>query len=57
MAEFYRTSAYCWPPSVVAGEPVTLHASSPDGPVDVEVVRDGAVAEVAWRRADVPAPP
>ena len=40
--------AYCWPPSVLAGEPVELHASGEGSNVDVEVVRDSGVATVVW---------
>ena len=40
--------AYCWPQSVLAGEPVELHASGEGSNVDVEVVRDSGVATVVW---------
>jgi len=43
---------YCWPQSVVAGEPVVLHASA-GASIDVEVVRDGAEPEVVHRERDV----
>jgi hypothetical protein len=46
-------AAYCWPQSVLAGESVALHASAPDGRVDVEVVRDGAQPGVVWRSTPV----
>jgi hypothetical protein len=37
--------AYCWPPSVAAGEVVALHVSTDRGHVDVEVAREGATRE------------
>jgi hypothetical protein len=42
--------AYCLPESVRGGDTVGLHLSAPT-PVAVEVVRDGAVATVVWRRS------
>ena len=47
--------AYCWPLSVVPGEPVGLRVSTDAGPVRVEVTRDGASQEAAWQRDDVTA--
>ncbi len=45
-----RLLAYCMPQSVVAGEPVRLHASATDpGPVDVTVTRVGAARTIANR--------
>ena len=42
---FERVTGYCWPQSVVGGEQVGLHLSSPGGrPVSIEVAR------VGWRR-------
>ena len=41
--------AYCWPQSVVPGEPVALHLSTYAPTVQVEVARDGAEREVVWR--------
>jgi hypothetical protein len=38
---------YCWPQSVLPGEPVGLHVSS-SGPFGVEVAREGAPREVVW---------
>jgi hypothetical protein len=51
--------AYCWPQSVVAGEPVSLHLSAPGGAAEtaVEVVRDGAEPETVWRAGSVPVDP
>src|SRR5262245_1821054 len=46
-------AAYCWPQSVLPGDSVALHASAPDGHVDVEVVRDGAEPAVVWRATGV----
>jgi hypothetical protein len=40
---------YCTPLSVLPGEDVVLHATGSGGPVDVEVVRDGARPEAVWR--------
>jgi N,N-dimethylformamidase beta subunit-like, C-terminal len=40
--------AYCWPMSVAAGEPVTLHASADTPAVAVSVVRDGAEPVEVW---------
>jgi hypothetical protein len=45
--------AYCWPQSVLAGEPVVLHASGDGSAVDVEVVRDGGVPETTWRATGI----
>jgi hypothetical protein len=47
---------YCWPQSVLPGEPVALHASG-DGPsveIDVEVVRDSGEPEIVWTAASIP---
>ena len=41
--------AYCWPQSVVPGEPVALHLSTYAPTVQIEVARDGAEREVVWR--------
>ena len=41
--------AYCWPQSVVPGESVALHLSTDAPTVQVEVARDGAERETAWR--------
>jgi hypothetical protein len=41
--------AYCWPPSVVPGEPSNLHVSTNAGAFDVEVAREGATRDVVWR--------
>ena len=41
--------AYCWPPSVIPGEPTSLHVSTDAGAFDVEVAREGATREVVWR--------
>ena len=45
------TLAWCWPQSVLPDEAVELHVSAPGvgGPVEVEVVRDGAAPEVVHR--------
>ena len=40
--------AYCWPMSVAAGEPVTLHGSADTRPVAVTVMRDGAELLDVW---------
>ncbi|HEX5937384.1 MAG TPA: N,N-dimethylformamidase beta subunit family domain-containing protein [Actinomycetota bacterium] len=39
---------YCWPQSVLPGEPVGLSVSS-SGPFGVEVAREGTRREVVWR--------
>ena len=36
------TLAWCWPQSVLPGEPVSLHVSGAAGDVEVSVVCDGA---------------
>ncbi len=41
--------AYCWPQSVVPGEPVALHLSTYAPTVQIEVARDGAERETVWR--------
>jgi len=41
--------AYSWPPSVAAGEPVSLHVSTDAGAFEVEVAREGVDREVLWR--------
>ena len=41
-------AAYCWPRSVVPGQPVGLHVSTDAGPVDVVVTRDGADPFEVW---------
>jgi hypothetical protein len=46
--------AYCWPQSVVPGEPVALHLSTYAPTVQVEVARDGAEREVVWSATGVP---
>ena len=43
---------YCWPQSIVAGEPVALHLSS-EVPVDLEIVRDGLEPAVVHSCRDV----
>lgn len=40
--------AYCWPQSVLPGEPVALHLSTDAPIVRIEVARDGAEREVVW---------
>ncbi len=42
-------AGYCWPQSVVAGEPVGLHASGPPVPARVLVTRIGLRREQVWR--------
>lgn len=61
MVRLDRPVGYCTPLSVVPGEAVVLHASAPNGAIDVEVVRDGASPHVMWRAegvavADAPVP-
>lgn len=41
--------AYCWPPSVAPGEPVSLHVSTDAREVEVEVAREGSGREVVHR--------
>jgi hypothetical protein len=43
-----NTVGYCWPQSVLPGEPVALHASGDGSSVDVEVVRDSGVVATVW---------
>ena len=53
---FETVEGYCWPQSVVAGEPVSLHLSSPQGaPVAVEIARIGARRDVVFSDPAVPA--
>ena len=40
--------AYCWPPSVDPGEPVSLHVSTDAPAFDVEVARQGVGSDVVW---------
>ena len=47
---------YCWPQSVLAGETVSLHLSS-QGPVDLEIVRDGLEPLVVHSFRDVDVAP
>src|SRR4051794_21793653 len=53
----YETvTAYCWPQSVIGGETVALHVSSPGGqPVAIEVARCGAARTVVFSDDAVPA--
>jgi N,N-dimethylformamidase beta subunit-like protein len=53
LASSLEPVGYCTPLSVFPGDPVALHASGEGGPVDIEVVRDGAHPEVVWRAAAV----
>jgi hypothetical protein len=41
--------AYCWPPSVDPGEPVSLSVSTDVRAFDVVAVREGAGHDVVWR--------
>jgi hypothetical protein len=41
--------AYCWPPSIDAGDHVSLRVSTDTPSFDVEVVREGADPIVVWR--------
>lgn len=46
--------AYCWPQSVVAGDPVDLHLSGDDATtVRIEVVRDGLSPTSYWHTDEV----
>ena len=45
--------AYCWPLSVMPGEPVSLHASGSARSCTIEVARDGAERDVVWHADDV----
>ena len=47
-------SAYCWPLSVTAGEPVEVHLSSSQPSVDLDLVRDGVEPRVVWQAEGVP---
>jgi hypothetical protein len=48
--------AYCWPPSIDAGEPVALHVSTDAVAFQVEVAREGAERVVMWRGTGAAAP-
>src|SRR5690349_11528194 len=53
---FETVTGYCWPQSVVGGDTVALHLSSPGGrPVAVEVARCGAERTVVFSDNAVPA--
>ena len=47
--------AFCWPPSVAAGEPTALYVSTDAGSFDLEVAREGSEREPVWRTEDVEA--
>jgi N,N-dimethylformamidase beta subunit-like, C-terminal len=44
---------YCWPQSVLPGEPVALHASGDGSSIDVDVVRDRGEPEAVWSTASI----
>jgi hypothetical protein len=45
--------AYCWPQSVLPGDPVMLHASGQGAAVEVEVVRDSGEPETVWSASGI----